>query len=57
VKLDKNIERDKENIRGLKKADWKVIIIWECELKSIEKIEKSKKKLLRNLTMSAKIKQ
>lgn len=57
VKLDKNIKRDKENIRALKKADWKVIIIWECALKSIEKIEKSKKKLLRNLLMSAKIEQ
>ncbi len=46
VKLDKNIERDKENIRRLKKANWAVIIIWECELKSVEKIEKLKKKLI-----------
>jgi DNA mismatch endonuclease (patch repair protein) len=32
-KLKRNIERDKINIRDLKKLGYKVIIIWECEVK------------------------
>jgi DNA mismatch endonuclease (patch repair protein) len=41
-KLDKNIERDKKNESELKKLDWNVLIIWECETK------KSKRDLLIN---------
>lgn len=47
TKLDKNIERDKKNAQLLKKAGWKIITVWECELKNIEKL---KKKLLRILS-------
>lgn len=32
-KLEGNIQKDKRNISQLKKAGWKVIIIWECKLK------------------------
>lgn len=32
-KISRNIQRDKENIRLLKKDGWKVITVWECELK------------------------
>jgi DNA mismatch endonuclease (patch repair protein) len=28
----RNIARDKRNLRDLKKLDWKVLVIWECEL-------------------------
>lgn len=44
-KLNKNIERDKKNIEILRKLGWKVLVIWECEVKSknypmlIEKIK------------------
>jgi DNA mismatch endonuclease (patch repair protein) len=34
-KIGSNIERDKRNKRELKKLGWKVIIVWECELKKI----------------------
>lgn len=32
-KITRNIERDKQNQRDLEKMGWKVIIVWECELK------------------------
>jgi DNA mismatch endonuclease (patch repair protein) len=33
-KLEKNISRQKESIETLEKAGWKVVIIWECEIKN-----------------------
>ncbi len=32
-KIQRNIERDTANIQELRKLGWKVIVIWECELK------------------------
>ncbi|MFG6332582.1 MAG: DNA mismatch endonuclease Vsr [Lachnospiraceae bacterium] len=32
-KLKRNIERDKQNYYDLERLGWKVIIVWECELK------------------------
>ncbi|MGI9056416.1 MAG: very short patch repair endonuclease [Pyrinomonadaceae bacterium] len=32
-KLDKNIERDKQKESELKKAGWKILTIWDCEIK------------------------
>jgi DNA mismatch endonuclease (patch repair protein) len=32
-KLTKNQKRDEENIAALKDTGWKVIVVWECELK------------------------
>jgi len=32
-KLIKNSERDKANISTLRENGWKVIVVWECELK------------------------
>jgi len=31
-KLERNVERDKDNIRQLKAYGWKVFIIWECQV-------------------------
>jgi DNA mismatch endonuclease, patch repair protein len=33
-KINGNIKRDSSNILQLKKQGWKVIIVWECRLKS-----------------------
>lgn len=33
-KIESNIKRDKKNIDALKMSKWKVIIIWQCELKT-----------------------
>lgn len=36
-KFDRNTERDSTNQAQLKTDGWKVIVVWECELKSDEK--------------------
>lgn len=33
-----NKERDKRNILVLKKLGWEVLVIWECQLKDVEKL-------------------
>ncbi|KVL40087.1 very short patch repair endonuclease [Burkholderia territorii] len=35
IKLNKNKERDAENIKNLVEAGWHVLVVWECELKDI----------------------
>lgn len=32
-KLDANIARDKRNLKQLKQQGWKVLVIWECQIK------------------------
>ena len=32
-KIKRNVERDKANQEALRKAGWKVLVVWECELK------------------------
>ena len=32
-KIDRNVEKDKENEKALRILGWKVLIIWECDLK------------------------
>jgi DNA mismatch endonuclease (patch repair protein) len=44
-KIDKNIIRDAKNIKELKNLGWKVIILWECELKKT-KIDNTFKNLI-----------
>lgn len=36
AKFAANIERDAKNRRALRRAGWKVLIVWECEIKSSE---------------------
>ena len=35
-KFNKNIKRDRENIKTLNKDNWTVIVVWECEIKELE---------------------
>lgn len=36
--MQRNVEKQKEDIKKLKKAGWKVIIVWECEVKNKKKL-------------------
>lgn len=36
-KIETNIKRDKNNYQVLEELGWKVIVIWECELKTDRK--------------------
>ena len=38
-KLELNIERDRKNMRQLHNQNWKVVVVWECEIeKKIDKV-------------------
>lgn len=47
-KLEKNILKDKDNRKKLKKIGWRSIIVWECEIKNIDKLARKLKLLLDN---------
>lgn len=40
AKLDRNLERDKENVKLLKALGWRVLVIWECESKDRGQLER-----------------
>jgi DNA mismatch endonuclease (patch repair protein) len=48
-KFNRNVIRDEEKIRQLKMSKWKVITIWECELKK-NKREKTFDSLMRKIS-------
>ncbi len=32
-KINRNVERDKESYKKLLEMGWRVLVVWECELK------------------------
>ncbi len=48
-KIKANIDRDKRNIKELRKLGWKIITIWQCEIKTSDKREKRFKKLIKQI--------
>ena len=40
TKLLRNVERDKRNLKQLKQNGWKSLVIWECEIRDIDKLTK-----------------
>lgn len=53
LKINQNILRDKESIAKLKRLGWKVIIVWQCELKNkikaLNRLNRLEIQLKRNL--------
>jgi DNA mismatch endonuclease (patch repair protein) len=39
-KLARNRKRDKSNARALRRMDWKIATLWECETRSAERLER-----------------
>lgn len=39
-KQNRNAARDKESIRALRGLGWKVLIIWECEIKDVKRLQR-----------------
>jgi DNA mismatch endonuclease (patch repair protein) len=33
-----NVERDKRNLKKLRNIGWKILVIWECQIKKTEKL-------------------
>lgn len=48
AKIGRNKEKDLENYRKLTQAGWKIIYIFECELKK-DKVNETLKQLIRNI--------
>lgn len=40
IKLEGNKKRDMKNIQKLTEAGWKVIVVWECELRNQNRAER-----------------
>ena len=45
-KFSKTIKRDKTNYQELSHLGWRVLVIWECQLKDIENVKKKIVKFL-----------
>jgi DNA mismatch endonuclease (patch repair protein) len=37
-KFEENVERDNRNRKDLRREGWKVIVVWECELRDPDKL-------------------
>ena len=48
-KIEKNVEKDKRNNRDLKKAGWKVVVLWQCQIKNKFLFEKAMSKLIKSI--------
>ena len=45
-KRTRNAERDQQNIAALRELGWRPIVVWECELRDLEKLEQRLKREL-----------
>lgn len=45
-KIQKNVVRDKSKQRELKKLGWKLVVIWQCQMKNRELFEKAMKRTI-----------
>lgn len=47
-KMQRNRQRDCENISLLKQSGWKVLVLWQCELKNIEDLNRRLHEFIEN---------
>lgn len=45
-KLERNVTRDGENARALRRLGWRVLTVWECELADSERVTRRLSRLL-----------
>jgi DNA mismatch endonuclease, patch repair protein len=43
-----NVDRDRRNLQSLRRAGWKVLTVWECEIKNVVKLSKKLNSFLRS---------
>lgn len=51
-KIERNIERDRESMKALFDLGWKVIRVWECELRNKANREETLNKIYNSITSS-----
>src|SRR5690606_9744744 len=39
-KFRQNVERDRRNAWALRRAGWRVLVVWECEIRDLDKLER-----------------
>lgn len=49
-KLEKNKDRDKSNILKLQESGWRVIVVWQCELRNSKVLNNRLEKLIYEIT-------
>lgn len=49
-KIEHNVDRDKQNYDKLQALGWKVLVIWECELKHKDSFDRAMEKLVSCIT-------
>ena len=37
-KLTGNVERDKRNVKALRRSGWRVLVVWECQTRDAERL-------------------
>ncbi len=37
-KFERTVKRDRENVKALRKQGWRVLIVWECELRDADRL-------------------
>ena len=47
-KLLRNVDRDKKRLRQIRKKGWRVLVVWECQLKNPEFMQKRLKEFMRS---------
>ena len=52
-KFDANTARDRRNTTALKRAGWRVAVIWECETRQPERLARRLQRLLPVVSVSA----
>ena len=50
-KIERNIERDRESLQALLDLGWKVIRVWECELRNKASREETLNKIYNRITL------
>jgi DNA mismatch endonuclease (patch repair protein) len=53
TKFDANTARDRRNTTALKRAGWRVAVIWECETRQPERLARRLQRLLPVVSVSA----
>ena len=41
-----NVERDRRNLNALRREGWRVMVVWECETKKVDRLDKRIRKFL-----------
>ncbi len=47
AKLSRNVERDRKHSRSLRSLGWRALVVWECELKGVDKVTRKLAKFMR----------